>query len=277
MSRNHRMMMLFLLVLGFSQPVMAAMPLSKLEPYNSVGFYTVTWGGIDVGGMAIEAFEDGDSYRMDAQIKSDGLAWVFTKHASTTYVRGIKRDGEYIPQKFETFFKLRGKLRHIVLEYDKSGKLVQEVNDPPEPEWKRPPVPMKLKSHVVDALTPFFIQRHKVYEALQNGHDRFTIRMFDGRRLTDMHYYVTGRKNMGWNMQQVPIIQFALSRTPVAGYKDKELKDIRNNQDPEVSLYLSDDGKLLPLKIVVDSSAGEFYANFKQNCDSMEACVALLD
>ncbi|MCH2548196.1 MAG: DUF3108 domain-containing protein [Alphaproteobacteria bacterium] len=252
-------------------------PLLPLEPFNTTGFYEVAWSGITAGGMVIDAFEDDTSYRMQVNVKSNGIAWAFTKHESSTTLEGIKTADIYVPQKFETYFKLRGKTRHIVLDYDAQGNLVHEINTPPENRDKRPAVPMELKKNVVDALTPFFLQRHKVYEALRNGQQKFTIRMYDGRRLTDMHYFVQGRKQVGWNMQDIPVIHFSMSRTPVAGYKDSELEDIANKKDPSVSLYLSDDGRLIPLKIVVDTTAGNFYANFKHACDTMAACVKHLN
>jgi hypothetical protein len=252
-------------------------PLPPLEPFNHSGYYSVSWSGIGVGGMAMETAEDANSYRMNVEVKSGGIAWALTKHENITSVHGLKRDGEYLPQQFETVFKLRGKTRHIVLTYNDKGELVDEVNTPPEPEWKRPPVPMELKKHVVDALTPFFQHRTRIYEAIRAGEDKFTIRMFDGRRLTDMHYFIQGRRALSWNRQNVKVFELVMTRSPVAGYKDSELEDIANEQDPDVSLYLSDDGKLIPLKIEVDSDAGRFYANYKRACASFADCKAMLD
>lgn len=246
-----------------------------LQPYNGTGYYTVSWGGITVGGMVVDAHEDADSYRMQVETRSSGLVKAISKHHSSNTVSGLRRSGEYIPQRFESRFSLRGKSRHIVLEYDKQGRLTHEENNPPEPEHKRPPVPMDVKRDVIDALTTLFVQRQKIHEALASGQDRFTIRMYDGRRVTDLEYYVRGRRGMGWNMQEVPIIEFAFSRIPVAGYKDSELKDLAGKTAPNVSLYLSDDGRLIPLKIVVDSSAGEFYANLSKDCETLQACLTL--
>lgn len=280
MFHRQRLIALSALILGFSIAPAAAQqqPLPPLQPYTGTGYYEVSWSGVGVGGMVIDTKEDEKGYRMEVAIRSDGLAWFFTKHSSVTTVEGDKnRKGEYIPRKFETVFKLRKKTRHIVLTYDAQGRLESEYNHPPEPPEKRPPVPMELKERALDALTPLFMQRQRIYQALRNGEDQFTLRMFDGRRLTDMHYFIHGRKRMGWNMQDMPIIHFSLTRTPVAGYKKDELEDYRDRKDPQVSLYLSDDGRLLPLKIVVDSSAGQFYANYRQNCPSMEACSALLE
>lgn len=255
----------------------AAMPpLPPLQPYNSHAYYDVSWSGIRVGGMVIDASEDADSYAMTLKMKSDGLAWVLTKHHSTTTVEGIRRGGRYLPQRFETWFTLRKKTRHIVLDYDRQGRLVHEINTPPEDPNKRKPVPLELKREVVDALSVFFVQRPLLYEALEQGKERFTLRMYDGRRLTDMNYQVKGRQHVDWNNRKTAAVVFALSRTPVAGFKKSELEDLQNKKDPAVTFYLSDDGTLTPLRIVIDASAGRFYGNFRQNCASAEACDALL-
>lgn len=271
-----RRLTLFALVSCLCSSAAAQEAAPRLAPYEDIGYYAVSWSGIGVGGMVIAAREDAERYRMEAAIKSNGLAWAFTRHSSTTTVEGVRRGGNYIPQVFETDFKLRGKTRHIVLGYDAQGNLASENVNPPEDPNKRPPVPMELKRQALDALTPFFVQRQRIHEALRNGEDRFTLRMFDGRRLTDMHYFIAGRKRMGWNMQDVPVVHFSLTRTPVAGYKESELEDFSKEKDPDVSLYLSDDGRLIPLKIVVDSSAGQFYANYRQACETLDACKALL-
>lgn len=254
----------------------AERPLPPLALYNSHAYYDVSWSGIRVGGMVIDAREDADSYAMSLKMKSDGLAWMVTKHHSTNTIEGIKKNGEYLPQRFETFFTLRKKTRHIVLDYDAEGKLVHEVNTPPEDPNKRKPVPQELKEQVIDVLTVFFEQRKMLYEALKSGTESFTLRMYDGRRLTDMEYWVKGRQNVSWNNQNIPAVVFSLSRTPVAGFKESELEDLRDKKDPAVTFYLSDDGKLTPLRIVIDASAGTFYGNFRQNCISAEACEALL-
>jgi hypothetical protein len=268
----------FFVALLIALPSMAqqSMPLVPLQPYNSIAYYEVAWSGITVGGMAIAAHDDDKAYSMEVQVKSNGLAWVFTKHKSTTTVEGIKRGGRYIPQQFETWFTLRDDTRHIVLDYDKKGHLTNELNTPPEDRSKRPEVPADLKRGIIDPLTLFFTQRQEIYKALQNGHDRFTIRMYDGRRLTDMHYFVQGRKEVHWNNQDRRVIVFNLSRSPVAGFKPGELEEIEDKKDPAVSLYLSDDGLLIPLKIVIDSSAGTFYANLKHNCNDMDSCAKTL-
>lgn len=248
--------------------------LPPLQPFNYTGYYDVSWSGITVGTLVADAHEDDAHYKMSAFIESTGLTYLFTRHKSETTVEGIRQDGRYLPQQYRTEFSTRGSSREIILTYDKTGKMVQEVANPPENRQKRPEVPMELKERVIDLLTTFFVQRGKIYEALARDNPEFTIRMYDGRRLTDLHFKVFGRQVVGWHNQDTPVIHFTFTRTPIAGFKKSELEDIQK-EEPDINLYLSDDGQLIPLKIVVASAAGMFYANLARECPSLEACLKL--
>lgn len=275
-SYSIRMAIIILIATIPAWPSRAGGSLPPLQPFNMTGMYTVSWSGIPIGSLVLQASEDTGTYRLGAYVKTKGLAYTFTRHESTTTVEGVRKGDEYLPRKFETVFKLRKKTRHIILNYSPPGILAEEYNTPPEDPNKRLPVPAEMKAQVMDALTPLFAQRPQIYKALQNGHSTFTLRAYDGRRLTDMHYNVLGRMSVLWKNQQTNAIVFKLSRTPIAGYKESELDDIRENADPEISLYLSDDGRLIPLKIVIEGSGGSFYANYASECESLEACLKRL-
>lgn len=242
------------------------------------GFYTVSWGGISVGKLVMIASEDEKQFSLDAYVKTSGIVYAITRHESKTSTRGkVDRKAQrYIPTHYETVFKMRGKTRHIILDYDSKGRLKKEFNDPPENRSARPEVPMNLKRTVVDALNPFFTQRPAIYKALKGHEKDFTLRMFDGRRLTDLHYHVVGRQWINQNDTQKPVIIFKLSSMPIAGYKKSELEDLKKETNPDISFYLSDDGLLLPIKLVIEASGGTFYANLTQQCRSVEACLKML-
>ncbi len=246
--------------------------LPPLHPFNMTGLYKVTWGGIGVGWLVIDANEDGDTYSGGTYIKSTGIAKALTKHESVSTVKGIKKEEDYLPQQFETTFKLRGRTRHIVLDYDENGKLIKEANTPPENRAKRAAVPELLKANEMDVLSMLFAKRPAIYDAIQEKKKRFTLRSYDGRRLMDAHFDVLGRKTVMWNRKPTKVIQFALSQTPIAGYKKSELEDLKSDE-PNVHFYLSDDGKLTPLKISVRTAAGSFYANYKFDCGTPENCL----
>ena len=252
-------------------------PLPPLEPFNLQGIYNVSWSGLGVGNLVIMAHEDAKTYGLEAHVRARGIAYSFTKHESMNKVEGIKAKGKYIPQRFETIFSLRKNTRHIILTYDKKGELVKEENTPPENRKKRPEVPMELKKNVMDIMTILFYQRGELYKALQNNQPSFTYRMYDGRRLTDITVHVKGRQEVTWQGKQVKVIAFGIDRKAVAGFKQSELEDLEKDNDPNIAFYLSDDGKLNPLRIVVNAEAGAFYANFDRYCESKEACMKVLD
>ena len=252
-------------------------PLPPLEPFNLQGVYNVSWSGLGVGNLVILAHEDAKTYGLEAHVKARGIAYSFTKHESMNKVEGIKAKEKYIPQRFETIFTLRKNTRHIILSYNKKGELVNEENTPPENRQKRPEVPMELKKHVMDIMTILFYQRGELYKALQNNQPSFTYRMYDGRRLTDITVNVKGRQEVSWQGKQVKVIAFGIDRKAIAGFKQSELEELEKDNDPNIAFYLSDDGKLTPLRIVVDAEAGAFYANFERHCESKEACLKVLD
>lgn len=255
----------------------ASDPLPPLQPFRMTGFYSVYWSGLSVGKLVVNAYEDDHKYNLQAFVKAKGMAYSFTKHESVNKVEGVKSSGRYIPQRFETVFKLRKDTRHIILHYDKQGNLVKEDNQPPENRKKRPEVPIELKRNVLDVMSVLFYQRGELYKALQTNQPRFTYRMYDGRRLTDLIIHMKGRQTISWRDAPTKVITFGVERIPIAGFKKSELEDLAKDNDPNIEFYLSDDGKLIPLKIVIDAQAGAFFANFDRDCESLEACVKQLD
>lgn len=258
---------------GFASPACA----EKLPLWNDIGYYAISWGGMNVGGLVIEAQETETTYAMRAGIKLSGLAWTFTKHSSLTTMRGIKKNGQYIPRFYETEFWLRGKLRHIRIGYDETGKIAEELYNPPENPIKRPPPTAEQKAYAKDPLTPFFIQRVFALHYLSHeGESSETVLMFDGRRLTDMHLNIEPQRSLSLNDRQHRVVALRMSRTPIAGYKKDELEDYRKGKDPYVVMYYGLDNGLLPLRLIVESGASSFYANRKSTCADFDLCMKKL-
>lgn len=262
-----------------SQEDAAIPPAPSVQPlkdYNDIGLYHVSWSGVPVGLLLMDAHETASTYTINVRTEAIGLLKPVTRHKSTMNTRGSKQNGRYIPQHFETVFKLRGDTREISLDFDTSGKLVAETNEPPEPEWKRPKVPAELKGELIDPISLFYVHRPLIHAALLDpAKKNFTIRYYDGRRLTDLHYTVIGLKNTDINKVQTPIYYVVVTREAIAGYKDKELKEMKG-KDLKLHLYLSTDGRLMPLKFVVDAAMGAYYAEYRQSCDTLEACNKLM-
>ncbi|MBM3617548.1 MAG: DUF3108 domain-containing protein [Alphaproteobacteria bacterium] len=245
---------------------------TALKDYNDTGVYDVTWNKLPVGFLVMDAHEDAGTYKVDVVTRATGALKLATKHSSTMNARGIKRNGGYTPQHFETVFKLRGDTRTITLDYDTSGNLVAETNEPPEPEWKRPKVPLELKVNAIDPMTLFYAHRPFIHKAIRSGNREFTLRYYEGRRLTDLYYTVGEVEDVQIGKEKHPLLHVSVLRKPVAGYKEKELKEMRE-KDMKLQLFLTTDGRYMPLKFVVDAKMGAFYATYKQSCPSVDACV----
>lgn len=248
-----------------------------LQPYNNTGLYEISWKGLPVGKLVLSASEAHGTYKMDLVSRTVGAVWLATRHKSTMATQGIFAKEQYIPRHYETDFKLRDDNRLITLDFDvKDGRLTGETNSPEEPEWKRPKVPTEPKRYALDPLTPFFQMRPLVYSALkQPDKARFTLRYYDARRLTDLHFNVVGREIATLGQSQIPVVRVEVTRTAIAGYKEKELKEIAEH-DIRLELLLSDDGRLLPLRIAADTSFGTVYFHYRQACPSLEACRKLV-
>lgn len=240
-----------------------------------MGVYSVTWNNLPVGYLIMDAQETASTYKVDVNTRATGALKLATKHSSTLTAQGIKREGKYLPQHFGTVFNLRGESRTIDLAYDKDGRLISETNNPPEPEWKRPPVPQELKADAIDPMTLFYAHRPLIHKAIRNGEREFTLRYYEGRRLTDLYYTVGEVEQVQIGKHSVPLLRVSVLRKPIAGYKEKELKKMAK-KDYLLELYLTTDGRYMPQKFVVDAALGTFYATYKQACPSVDACEKLM-
>lgn len=250
---------------------LAAPPTLQNFTYNAL--YIISWGGIDVGTMIVSAKEDNTHYVMRVLMKAKGFAWKLTRLESDNTIRGFHTGRYYTPQFYESFFSLRGRTRHITLSYDKQGNLMHETNTPAEKRDKRPEVPVKEKRDALDMLTPFFAQRPLVQDALNDGDKAFQLKLYDGRRLSDATFRVKDRIVTEWQHKQTAVIRYALTTKPLAGYTKDELPEPKRKFAPDISLYLSDDSKMIPLKLAFDSNFGTLYANYAQSCKSLDACI----
>lgn len=248
-----------------------------LQPYNDTVLYDIQWKGVPVGKLILSGTEAGDAFEMHAISKTSGVVWLATRHKSTMDTTGQRKNGHYLPLHFETDFKLRDDTRLITLDFAaEDGRLTSETNIPEEPEWKRPRVPVPLKGYALDPLTPFFELRPRVYAALKGtGNSAFTLRYYDARRLTDLQFRVLGREVTTLDGKATSIVRVKVNRIAIAGYKEKELKEIADH-DLSLELLLSDDGHLRPLQIIADTAFGNVYFNFRQACPTLDACRKLI-
>ena len=245
--------------------------LHPLKPLEHAVRYGVVWSGIHVADLIVEAEETPGRYRMRAVIDTFGIANVAGQFASDNAVRGTMNPQEVFPREYVTRFNMRKQSRTITIRYDAAGKLLGETAEPPENREKRPEVPLNLKESAIDPLTAVYMVRARVQEAVIKGQQHFTVPMFDGRRRSDLEFTVEGVKTMNVRGRPMPVVVVWFTRKAVAGYTANEIRDLAK-KEPRITLYLSTDGRLIPIYAEGTALLGKAQGYLEQECATLTEC-----
>lgn len=256
------------LTMAFPQFAFAAGP---LPPLNFKGMYDFGFTGMRFGKLGIEIEQTPQHYQMTCDIASTGIVSVFAKHNSHSMVEGNGADFSYPDRVYETNYQTKNKKRHVKLVH-KSGALTEEVVEPTENAQKRPPVPEEMKKNASDPLTFIMRMRDGVREAMQNHSDSFKVNVFDGRRLTEADFTVTGKSTLSFGGKQQPVIVVGVKRKQLAGFTKSE-QDDANPNEPALTVYFTDDDRLVPLRMEVPFMFGKLYAALTKECGEKESCL----
>lgn len=221
---------------------------SSLDPWpQTQSEYLFRWNGMPFGALSLAMEADDSRYTLRCHIESRGLLRLFSRHESNSDVSGNVRRLSGGPRRYETFYKSRGKPRHVRLVYDEEGQITEEVVEPPENPEKRPPVARELSRGTLDPLSYALAVRAALRDARAKGAGSFSLRIYEGRRLMDTEYRITGSGAVEQHGRNQPTIELTARRTPIAGFTAKELARMKN--EPPLRLYFSDDDRLLLLRL----------------------------
>ncbi len=233
-----------------------------LPPLHFNGRYAFDWSGITLGKLAVSVDEGKDRYKLRLIVASAGATNLFTHHMSDTVATGRREGNTYFPEYYESYYKTKQKPRHIKLEFNKKGVVTTEINEPPEDRNDRPEIPHALKDGSYDPLTGFM--------ALRSGDAKLPA--FDAKRL----YEIYARKGSSHPLYREKTLQnalpFTLSRTPLAGLTAKELREYAKGE-PEVTLYLSNDQRRIPLAMSMPILLGSVHGVLIKECKEWNDCA----
>ncbi|PIR38087.1 MAG: hypothetical protein COV35_07555 [Alphaproteobacteria bacterium CG11_big_fil_rev_8_21_14_0_20_39_49] len=261
-----KLFLCFLVLLTFSPKAYAgALPEDTI---SAIRWYKVYWSGIHVADLKAHVKEDG----LDAIIESYGIVKKVSKYESVFKTRFNYVEGEFVPDSYYTEFQQRNGGRKIDIKFNKDGTVAKEEVTPPDNRAKRPAVSEKLKHDTFDPLTAFMAARKKVKESLEKGNNSFSIKMYDGRRLSDLDFKIEGRFDRKISGTKHKLVKVTFKRKPIEGYTQNELKRMQK-EEPVFTLYLSDDEKLLPIKMDADAPLGTAVLLFEKDCPSLDKCA----
>lgn len=233
------MLRLLLILLLF--PLSAFAAKESLDYTDTLHF---TWAGIPLGELTITMKQKDNNYSMRAEGKTGGIVRLFNQHQSVTMVSGKIVKLAYIPKAYKSDYTDDDEKKLIALEYDKTGLPVKETIIPPREEI-RPLVAEASKRGAVDILTGFFVMRDHVKKALATGKKEFAVKIYDGKRLFRVDAKLDKpRVNVTVRGVTRPAVKLLLHRVPLEGYKEKELKKLKD-RNPWIGLFVEPE-RLVP-------------------------------
>lgn len=265
------MLLLGLCLCGSAQSADMLDPANFKESLTFKGIYEFSLAGVRFGRLGIEFEQKDKDYNMTADIGSTGVINLFAKHTSHTTVDGTGESYNYPNRNYETHYQTKKKKRYVKMVYADGKETVEKI-EPPENRDKRPAVEAKLKDAAVDPLTFVIAMRHSLYIARKEGKKKFTLTVYDGRRLTEANFTIAGTDVIEYNGRKLPVIDVAATRKQLAGFTPSEISDHSANE-PVLHIYFSNDARQMPVELHADYWLGNISAKLVKECRTGESCL----
>jgi hypothetical protein len=256
MTRHLYKLPLIALLLCWPQNAFAA-----LTPASFSGQYGLYLSGLPIGTMKAGVDVRKDGYDITAAVRTSGLVGMIARHRSDSSAVASGTNIDRMNVTYLVDAQTRNKKRQIKL-VKKAGKVTEEAINPPENRASRPEVAASMKHGTFDAISIVVKLRSLIEDWKKNGDDTTTIRLYDGRRLTDARVRILGEKKLAKYGDQ-GVIALTVKRRPVAGFTQKELSQYRPDE-PALTIYFSNDDKLIPLHLELPFTFGVLTAELER-------------
>lgn len=235
--------------------------------------YEVSWQKIPIGIMVGEVEENRGQYTLRIAMRSLNIAKSLANYENDSAVIAHRSKEEILPSSFEIHSQLRKKKKHVKLTYDEAGIITSEdVSHPANPK-KVKPIPPELKYGSIDPLTAALRVREQVKRYLANkGEGQFIIPVYEGKHLF-MVYFSLKEQSLKVGGRDIPVIHLHFFRKPLAGFSERELKEIAEGDDLVMEVYLTRDAALLPIQAEASTPLGKVKAVLKQECANWNECM----
>ncbi len=237
------------LILALAAPAMAAPTLPESL------YYRLSWNGISLGRIRVTATETPTTYSMLIDTKSKGVASMFSPFRTLAQVQGIKQQGRYIPTRYETTSEKsdEGDNHTNLITYDENGRILTQASNPPnnDPSW-RPIVPVDKASEATDPITAFIAMRAELVRASVQGVGEISRKSYDNKRLAVLKATLLSKSKTS--------IRTRISRHPIAGYTEKELKKYKQGDPEFIVTFFTADSHIMPSKLELKLLLGTLIA-----------------
>lgn len=258
---------ILLLTIFMAFPAIAA----EISPIDEKLYYEASWSGVNFGKIGIEIKEQADKADVTCDIASSGIMNLFVRHSSHTTLKATGHNFTYPDRVYESNYFTRKKARHVKLTY-KNNKIAEQVVEPPDNRDKRPAVPDDDINSAYDLMSFLLQMRSEIAAAHKNGKTEFSINAYDGRRLTQGDFKILGKKVIKIAGQEQETLMVNARRKFLAGYTKSELDDY-NPKEPSMTIYFSNDEKLIPLRMEIPFFMQVISATLVKRCEKTGECL----
>jgi Protein of unknown function (DUF3108) len=258
-----------LLLSGLIALTITALPLRAEQDEPLSLRYGVYWAGFQIATLALDHHVDSSHYRSELLVRTVGLVEKLARYRSKTLAIGqLGADETMTPMTFSSEYSSRKKDRRSVVRFDReSGDVVDlKITKRGKPDTSK--VPEALRKSVTDPLTAFFQIRD--YVAAPDASEPFTAAIFDGRRRYDLEAEVIGHDRAWVAGRQRRVVRVEMTLTLLAG-SDLDDIDLDDNR-LALELLLSDDQRLLPLKMRLLDTTPAASIELLQDCSGVAGC-----
>jgi hypothetical protein len=214
---------------------------SRAEDVSAL--YQATWAGVPAAEIRLSLHEDAGAYRDEIALGSEGLPHLVTHFRGIAVSQGrLDSGGAPGPSRYDSNYDLRRrKDRALRMNFvARDGAVFAERGS--GDTSRKPELKEQFRRNVIDPLSVITLIR----AAVRRGETRFTIPVYDGARRFDAEIRVLPRD------PKDPGIHLELTLRAIAGFKGESSDDGDPDDAPRpASLTLSDDARLLPLKMSV--------------------------
>ena len=233
---------------------------------ETAGLYQAYWAGLPAGDIRLVLRDDPTGYRDEIAIRSEGLAWLFTKFRGTATAEGrLAADRPPSPSHYEAHYDLRkahGK-RQTMRFVSRASAMFADRG--PDDTSQRPQLAEEFRKNVVDPLSALTAIRH---ELRRGNRGSFTVPVYDGARRFDVIARVLPSKS---NNERVLHLRLTLS--PIAGFKGETSEDGDPDDPPRKVEFSVDEARMVPLSITVPVFALPLVVQFQRLCAAPDPCI----
>jgi hypothetical protein len=206
-------------------------------------------GGFRVLDLQVSLELDEAGYEVATELRTVGLIGAFFGGDSHSFVRGAWQAGTAAPEDYDSRGRWNGQNRVTTIEYVQ-GQPVMRTLMPPN-EGEREPVPPPLQAGTIDSLSAMVAL---VHDAATSGRCDGAVRIFDGRRLSEVSAHTTGMQTLPPTERSSfhgPALRCDFDGRLIAGfrYDDNRARAARPQHGVAWLAAIVPGGPLLPVRI----------------------------